>query len=726
MTDTKAKPPEMDWPSLMANHAAYTDSPLCAALALAHEAIQIWDADGRLVLANPASDALFGAGERASTTHQQLYGDCLMENGSRFSPAELPVTRILTTGQAIHDMMVTMRPSDDDTRWLKLGGQPIRDKQDRVVGVVITATDITDFIEHRQRLEHLASYDALTQLPNRILLAERMRISLARGRRNNETIAICMLDLDGFKAVNDSLGHKTGDELLREVAIRLRESIRGDDTVARIGGDEFTLLLCGIHKISECEQTLTRLLARIGQPYQLAGQTVKIGASAGVALYPSDGSDPDQLVGHADAALYQAKQAGKNRFHFFDRKLDMRLQANRGLLRKIEKAINEQQFVLYYQPIVNCREGRVEGVEALIRWQHPILGLLAPLEFLPLIDQDDLGVAVGEWVIGEALRQLRVWHDQGLSHKVAVNLFARHLLQPSFPDWLAAKLAEYPAELAQYLSIEIAESAAMSDINACADALHRCQKLGIGISLDNFGIGYASLLHLKRLMMDTLKIDQSFVQNMLNAPEDLAIVGGVVGFAAPFGCQVAAEGAETIEHLLTLLELGCNVIQGYSIARPMPPEKLEAWLRGFQPDPLWSLSTSARPTRDHFELLLAEANFRAWFSKALDLCKQKRYVDSLSDERHCPFGKWLEKPSSERFRKYDEFRRVERLHTGIHSQFSQFGAHHLTGRIEQARADEETLLEEQLHLLQLLKNLRVRLNREPRLRPPPHPEETRR
>lgn len=716
--------PTMDWAGLLADHASAAQAPLCAALALASEAIQIWDADGSLVLANPASDRLFGPGEKGQTGHDRLYGDCLMENGTPFPPDALPVARILATGEPLQDVMVTMRPSEDDTRWLKLGGQAIRDSDGRLIGAIVTATDITDFIEHRQRLEHLASYDALTQLPNRILLAERARISLARARRNNETVAVCMLDLDGFKGVNDTLGHKAGDELLREVAIRLRESIRGDDTVARIGGDEFALLLCGIHKLSEGEQTLTRLLARIGQPYQLAGQTVKISASAGVALYPGDGSDPDQLLSRADSALYQAKQAGKNRFHFFDRKLDMRLQANRGLLRKIETAIREQQFVLHYQPIVNCREGRVEGVEALIRWQHPVLGLLAPLEFLPLIDQDDLGVAVGEWVVGEALRQLHAWHEKGLRLTLAVNLFARHLLQPDFADWLAARLAEQPAELAPYLTIEVAESATVADISAMAAVLHQCAKLGIGITLDNFGVGYASLLHLRRLMMHTIKIDQSFIQNMLNSPEDLAIVGGVVGFAAPFGCRVTAEGAETIEHLLTLLELGCNVIQGYSLARPMAPDKLEAWLRGFQPDPLWHLASTARPSRDHFELLLAEANFRAWFAHAVDQCKQKRYIDSLSDEHHCPLGKWLARPETRRFRKFDEFRQLERLHALVHSRFRQFGSDHLTGRLDRAKADEETLLEEELRILMLLKNLRGRLGREPRLRAPSSHEET--
>lgn len=704
----------IDWPSLIADPAGAVGTAVGTALALASEAIQIWDATGVLVLTNPSSDALFGPAEVGRTTHQQIYCDSLRENGCPFHPDELPVARILATGQGLRDLMATIRPSEDDTRWVRISGQPIRDAQGHLIGALVTASDITEFIKHRQRLEHLASYDALTQLPNRILLAERMHISLARARRSCESVAVCMLDLDGFKSVNDTLGHKAGDELLREVAVRLREAIRGDDTVARIGGDEFTLLLCGIRRASECEQTLTRLLKRVGQPYQLAGQTVKISASAGVALFPDDASDPDTLMGRADAVLYQAKEAGKNRFQFFDRKLDVRLQANRGLLRKIETAIHDSQFVLYYQPIVNCRAGRVEGAEALIRWRHPVLGLLAPQEFLPLIDQDDLGVAVGEWVLDEALRQLHAWHDGGLDIRLSVNLFAHHLLLPDFSDWLAAHLAEHPAEVGHNLSIEIAESAAVSDIAACSLALCQCQKLGVGITLDNFGVGYASLLHLKRLMVDTLKIDQSYVQNMLQTPADLATVGGVVGFAAPFGCNVVAEGAETVEHLLLLLELGCNVIQGYSLARPMPAGEFESWLRAFKPDPLWRLPAPLRPTRDHFELLLAEANFRAWLGRALDACKHKRYVDQLSDERRCPFGKWLDKPETRRFREHEEFRRIEGLHTSIHAKVKRLGTEHLNDRLDQANATEEALLQEQWQLLVLLRNLRAKLNDEPR------------
>ena len=711
----------LDWPELMADRFGPAGMGLRAALALVPEAIQIWDAAGCLVLANPASESLFDHTATDTQKHDRLYGNCLQESGRPFPPDALPVARILQSGQPINDLMMMLRMVDDQTRWLKVNGRPIVDGRGRALGALVSASDITDFVEHKQHLEHLASYDALTQLPNRLLLAERTRISLARGRRLKEMVAVCMLDLDSFKPVNDNLGHKAGDELLREVAIRLQESVRGDDTVARVGGDEFAILLCGLHKVSECEQTLARLLARLGQPYSIAGQIVRIGASAGVTLFPDDGSDPDLLLNHADAALYQAKESGKNRFHFFDRKLDMRLQANRGLLRKIENAIRNRQFVLYYQPMVNCRTGQVDGVEALIRWHHPILGLLAPAEFLPLIEQDDLSLALGEWVIGEALRQLADWRGAGFDLSVSVNIAPRHLHQPDFGDRLAALLADQPAGLGQHLRIEIAESSAMADVNVSAEVLRQCHRLGIGVALDNFGIGYASLQHLKRLHIDAMKIDQSFIQGMLDTPEDLAIVGGVIAFAQPFGCRVIGEGAETIEHLLTLLELGCEVIQGYGLARPMPADQLTAWLRAFQPDPLWRLSATTRPSRDHFELLLVEANHRAWTHQAIELYRQHRDADALPGEFECPLGTWLNKPRTRQLNKHEEFGQIERLHHAIHQMAIRIGTDYRAGRPDQARIDEDSLLADHQRLLALMRTLRQRLNRAPLapVTPPP-------
>lgn len=703
----------IDWSELMSalmrSQGGHPATEFRAALALAHEAIQIWDLHGHLMLANPASEKIFGHGQQAGIHHEQLFGQFLHENGQSFLLDELPVRRLLEHLGPVEDQLMITHKEDERAHWLKVNGHSILDAEGADLGVVVTATDITDFVEHTQRLEHLASYDTLTQLPNRLLLAERIKMSLARGRRRHEMVAVCMLDLDGFKSTNDNLGHNAGDQLLREVATRVQESVRGDDTVARVGGDEFALLLCGIHKITECEQTLMRIIDRVGQPYQIAGHMTHVGVSAGISIYPWDGSDPDVLLAHADKALYQAKAAGKNRFHYFDRKLDMRLQANRSLMLRISEALGNDQFCLYYQPIVNCSRGSVEGLEALIRWRHPVLGLRTPSEFLPLIEQDELGITVGEWVVQEALKQLDRLHTSGSEIYISVNIAARHLLQPDFDRWLADEIARHGSHALTHFRIEIAEASAIADVNATAVALQRCSKRGIRVTLDNFGVGYASLQHLKRLTTDTLKIDQRIIQHMLAAPEELAMVGGIIGFADPFGNHVIAEGAETIDHLITLLELGCHVIQGYSIARPLPADQLDGWLRAFQPDPLWRLASKHRPSRDHFELLLAEANHRAWISRSIALYRDNQDHQAWQHEEKCPLDICLGKLKGPRSGHHDEFREILRLHEKIHARARQIGIDYQKGNPEAAREQEDKLFSEQEHLQSLLRNLRRKL-----------------
>lgn len=700
---------------LMAHLSGPEGGDFGEALALAGQAIQIWDADGRLVMSNPAATEVFGEPLSPNPHHVEIFVNALRTDGSPFPQSELPVNLILESGQALDGLLMLIpQNGHGGMHWLKISGRPLVDAQQHRIGAVLAATDITEFIEHRQHLEHLANYDTLTQLPNRILLAERMQLSLARAQRMGHQVAICMLDLDGFKPVNDSLGHKAGDELLRDVALMLQKAIRADDTVARIGGDEFAILLCDLHRASECEQTLTRILTRLSQPFQIAGQSVRIGASAGIALFPDDGCDGDVLLNRADMALYQAKEAGKNRFHFFDSKLDMRLQANRGLLRKIEKALRDGQFALYYQPIIDCKTGRVDSAEALIRWHHPILGTLAPSEFIALIERDDLIIPLGEWAIGEVLSQLSSWHESGIELAVSVNVAAHHFLHAGFIDWLSQELARHPAAAGSNLRLDISESAAMENISAASELMHQCRKLGIRVAMDHFGVGFASLQHLKLLTTDTIKLDQSFIQNMLDDPADLAIVGGVIGFAEPFGSQVVATGAETMDHLLTLLEMGCSLIQGHSVARPMSATKMQAWLHNFKPDPLWQLSLSTLPSRDHFELLLAEANHRAWTRQAIAQCHTRHGAEGLADYSECPFGLWLDKPATQHLRKYPEFREITELHRGIHMRVSSIGQAHHSGNSAEAEAEEARLIQDHQKLLSLMRFLRTRLGRKTR------------
>jgi diguanylate cyclase (GGDEF)-like protein/PAS domain S-box-containing protein len=685
---------------------------------MVQEAIQLWDTDGRQVFANPATASLFGwrEGDAASFAEGQFSCNCLHEGGSPFRPEELPVARVLASRRPVANVVMELLNSDGSHRWIRVNGQPIWSADGCLSGVVTSATDVTELVEHEHRLKHLAHYDALTHLPNRVLMAERMRLTLARAQRTGELVAVCLIDLDGFKPVNDSFGHKAGDQLLREVSRRLEDCIRADDTAARLGGDEFALLLCGLKKLAECEQALTRILTALARPYQVGGQTVRISASIGVTLYPDDGGDPDLLLRHADQAMYQAKQSGKNRFQLFDPGQAQRVQANQGTLRKIEKGLATGQFVLCYQPKVDCRRGRIEGVEALIRWKHPILGTLSPAEFLPLIEQDDLIVTLGDWVIAEALRQVEAWHQAGINLKVSVNVSARQLHQRDFVARLRALLAGQPEGAAEHIEIEVVETAALEDVNAVGDAIRECQEIGVTVALDDFGTGYSSLVHLKRLAADVLKIDQTFVLDMLADAEDLAIVEGVIGLAAAFKRQVVAEGVESIDHVLLLLELGCDVMQGYGLARPMLADQLAEWVTAFVPDPLWNLSSSPRPSRDYFELLLAEANHRAWVDQVVGQARQSvgESAVQMPDDRSCRFGRWYYDEGYRRFQKFEEFRAIEKIHHAVHVLADQLCGDYRDQQTEKAAAGEAMLVDEHRRMAALLRRLRIKLAQEMR------------
>ena len=484
------------------------------------------------------------------------------------------------------------RRKDGSELWTQVSGTAILDSGGAYDGAFGMFTDISHLKEQQRQLQHIAHYDALTGIPNRVLLADRMHQSLALARRTARLMAVCYVDLDGFKPINDSFGHEAGDRLLVEIAHRLREGLRGGDTVARLGGDEFVLLL-GTENMEECETALVRLLEAIAQPLTVAGRAVVISASIGVTLYPFDDSDPDTLLRHADQAMYAAKQQGRNRYQIFDPQRDREVRAHRDAVDRIAAALAAGEFVLYYQPKVNMREGSVIGVEALIRWQHPQDGLLPPLDFLPVIEDTDVIEKVGEWVIDTALAQWQAWHAQGLDLTVSVNIAARHLARPDFVARLTGLLRAHPEVPAHRLELEVLETAALEDIEGIAHIIEECRQLGVSFALDDFGTGYSSLTYMKRLPADTLKIDQSFVRDMLRDPEDRAIVEGVIGLTRVFHRHVVAEGVETVEHGVLLLSLGCDIAQGYGIARPMPAAELVEWVANWRPDPAWVANAGA-------------------------------------------------------------------------------------------------------------------------------------
>ncbi len=457
----------------------------------------------------------------------------------------------------------------------------ICDNEGKVQRYVAVFSDITKAKEHEAELSRVAHYDALTGIPNRVLLADRMKQAIAQTMREQDMMAICYLDLDGFKNINDTMGHEAGDEVLIEVARCIEKTIRGGDTVARLGGDEFAILLLGLGQAEECVATLERLLAAIAQPLTIKNKPCSISASIGVSIYPLDDENPDTLLRHADQAMYIAKQSGKNRFHIYDPALDRRARDQNEFLKSIRLALEHNQFVLYYQPKINLRTKELVGAEALIRWRHSERGLLSPAEFLRHIENTDLDIEIGEWVTATALAQMNNWRNTGLDIEVSINISGYHLESTRFVEKLQRQLAQYPDIPSGKLQIEVLETVALNDIAIVREIIESCRKLGVGFALDDFGTGYSSLSYLSSLPVDVLKIDQSFVRDMLEDKGDMAIVQGIVALAHAFDLQTVAEGIETEDHYRALLDMGCEVGQGYGIARPMAADELINWQVNF-------------------------------------------------------------------------------------------------------------------------------------------------
>jgi diguanylate cyclase (GGDEF)-like protein/PAS domain S-box-containing protein len=466
----------------------------------------------------------------------------------------------------------------------------IHDEQGIVKSYLAVFTDITEIKKHQSQLEHMAHYDGLTNLPNRILLADRLNQAISHSKRYNKNLALAFLDLDGFKEINDTHGHSLGDELLVLLSHRIQDVLRDCDTLSRFGGDEFVIILADLENPQDYKVALERILKAASKPFNVNDVLLKVSASIGVTFYPTDKVDPEQLIRHADQAMYIAKLKGKNCYHLFDIESEDAIKKHSKDIHDIAIALQQREFVLYYQPKVNMRTGDIIGAEALIRWQHPKQGLLPPLEFLPLIENHRLNIEIGEWVIDESLRQVAKWQKQGLNIPISVNIDALQLQQNDFPDRLATLLNEHPDVDPSVLQLEVLESSAFGDIMDVSQIMHNCVDLGVNFAIDDFGTGYSSLTYLRRLPADLIKIDQTFVRDMLIDPEDKAIVVGVVALATSFNSKVIAEGVETIEHGAALLEIGCELAQGYGIARPMPADEIPRWVTNWQPDTSWRLA----------------------------------------------------------------------------------------------------------------------------------------
>ncbi|MFN8895459.1 MAG: EAL domain-containing protein [Betaproteobacteria bacterium] len=448
---------------------------------------------------------------------------------------------------------------------------------------VLVISDTTEQSAQREQLQRQAHSDELTRLPNRARLSELLDDAMRAADRDGCLLVVCYLDLDRFKPVNDRFGHEAGDRLLVELAGRLRSALRSreqwSDSAARLGGDEFVLLLRA-GTLEEARLAVERVLRVVSQPYVVdpAQDPVQVTASMGLTIYPIDRSDADTLLRHADHAMYGAKQRGRNGYEFFDPEQRRRTEERALAIGRIQEALDQQELVLHYQPKVDMRSGRVHGFEALLRWDHPSQGLIAPSQFLPLIEHTGLSSRIGDWVIAQALDHLSSWRRKGLEFSVSVNVSARHLQEPDFSQRLAELLARHAQPLASWLEIEITESAAHADIEATSALLTRCRTLGVRFALDDFGTGYSTLTYLKRLPVDVLKIDRSFVAGLPTNGEDVSLVNAILAMAKGLGLAVVAEGVEHREQLDFLTEQGCALAQGFFLARPMDRQAYAAFL----------------------------------------------------------------------------------------------------------------------------------------------------
>jgi len=593
------------------------------------------------------------------------------------------------SGKKTFDIEFRIIWPNGEIRHIKGVAKVFRDESEKPLRMLGTNIDITAQTQAEEKLNLMAHYDPLTGLPNRTLFADRFHQAIAHSKRSKSLLAICYLDLDNFKPVNDNYGHEVGDELLIEVSARINACLREEDTISRQGGDEFSLLLGDLESVEQCEQTLMRIIQTLAQPILIDNISHQIGVSIGVTVYPDDNEDIDTLIRHADNAMYQAKQSGKHRYHFFDRKHDKQLVQRHHQLDEVQRALNNNEFCLYYQPKVNMATGEVFGAEALIRWIHPDKGLIPPLDFLPIVDGTELECQIGHWVIDNALQQLKYWLTQGINLEISVNIASHHLQSKSFVFELEAALNKYPTIKPKQLQLEILESSALGDTQTISTIIQTCQEaLGVSVALDDFGTGYSSLTHLRSLTVNTIKIDQSFVRDMLDDPDDYIIIDGIIGLADSFGRDVIAEGVETTEHGLMLQIIGCKNAQGYGIAKPKPADDFQAWLSNYTPNQEWLAYGSKICTIKERKIKLFTIMAAQWknlFIANIHSLPEDIMRWPIMDNERCSCGVWLKRENKEQLFDLKSLDLLNKTHNNIHFIAKDIQLKYLEGDVVTAR-----------------------------------------
>ncbi|MDZ4188502.1 MAG: EAL domain-containing protein [Hydrogenophaga sp.] len=528
-----------------------------------------------------------------------------------------------------------------------------------------TAQDITETKAHQAQVDFITHHDVLTGLPNRAHFLDLLRVCMANSTVLQSQLAVAYIDLDGFAGLNAQFGRDAGNQLLMQLGKRLAMAVRERQYLARIGGDEFAVIMTGLKTTDDYLQPVQRMLEAVSQPLDVQGHTTQVTASIGISQFPqSDSVEAEQLLRQADQAMYLAKLAGKNRLHVFDPMKDESTRERFMRIEEVRQGLTQGEMRLYYQPKISLSSGEVVGFEALIRWQHPQRGLVPPGQFIPLLEQHPLAIQVGNWVIETALAQLARWNADGMHTCLSVNIESLQLQDPDFVPRLARQLAAQPSVEATQLELEILETGALNNMAHVSRLIAQLNGMGVACALDDFGTGYSSLTFLKQLAVQTIKIDQSFVRGMLDDSEHASIVNSVLGLARSFDRRTLAEGVETEAHGQMLVELGCEMAQGYAIARPMPAEAVNDWLDQWLPPRSWQATTPLE--QGDVPLLMGEVEHRAWM-KTIKACLDGQQ-DFPAPQGHdtCRLGHWLSKPATQqRYGHLNEFKSLVQQHAAV-------------------------------------------------------------
>ncbi len=544
------------------------------------DALLVCDRHGIVRMANPAAVRLLD--DASGDLVGRPVGEVLYSGTLDMDP--------IAAASAAHDEETRCRLPSDPSRLLGVTASVMRDHFGDPVASVYVLRDITEREHAQEKIRTLAYYDDLTSLPNRVQFHERLDQRLADADAANERLTMLFLDLDRFKRINDTLGHSAGDQLLQQVADRLRRCVRGDDLltdaapanngniVARLGGDEFIVALSGVAEPRDVRRVAHRILQSLAAPFTLDAHEVFVSASIGVSRFPEDGKDVQTLLKNADTAMYHAKDTGRNNFQFYRRTMNASMLERLSLEADLRKALDRDEFEVHYQPQVDHRTGRIFGTEALVRWRQADRGLVSPRDFIPIAEESGLIVEIGEWVLAEACRQTRAWHEAGFGAlSVAVNLSERQFRRSDLAATVTRALTN--SRLGpRYLDLELTETIIMRDAESTVDTLRALNQMGVQISVDDFGTGYSSLSYLKRFPIDVIKIDGSFLREVATNPDDIAITRAIIGLARSLKLEVIAEGVETPDQLRFLASEGCNLMQGYIFGRPMEAERLTTML----------------------------------------------------------------------------------------------------------------------------------------------------